>query len=242
MSTLVALTRRELGVYFVSPMAYIILTVLLFLSGVAFAASFEGQVQSRTPIDYMPTLMWIAWVLVLTSPLVTMRLLAEEKKSGTLEIVLTAPVTELQFVLAKFASAVLFMVYLLLPTAGYVVIVSRYGEVDLGAIAGGYLGVLLVVGFVYAIGLFISSLCSNQITSGIIAFMVALILFLGSILGGVVSRAPAWRETVDVLNLNANLLDFFKGVLDLGRVVFLAGGALFFLFLTVRVVESRRWR
>lgn len=242
MTTFLALTKRELGVYFVSPMAYIILTSLLILSGLAFAGSLETFAETKIPLNYSPTLIWMAWILVITSPLVTMRLVAEEKKNGTLEIVLTAPVTELQFVLAKFASSVLFMLYLLLPTLGYLLIVVRYGQVDLGAVFCGYAGVALAVALSYAIGLFISSLCSNQITAGIISFMVSLILFFASFLAGAISRKSGWREVVDVFNLNSNLLDFFKGVVDVGRLGFILSGIVFFLFLTVRVVESRRWR
>jgi ABC-2 type transport system permease protein len=242
MSTTLALARRELGVYFVSPMAYVVLTVLLFLSGLAFVGSMATFAEHQMPVNYVTTLWWIVWILIMASPFLTMRLIAEEKSRGTIEIALTAPISDVQFVTTKFLAAVLFLLYLLLPTAGYVVILSQYGEVDLGAVACGYLGVFLVGALALSIGTFISSLCSNQVTSAIIAFKVSLVLFFASYFGGSVSRESAWRDVVQVVDLSANVMDFFKGVLDLGRVVYLVSGIFLFLYLAVRVVGSRRWK
>lgn len=242
MSTFLALVRRELGVYFVSPMAYIILTALLFISGFVFTGSVVFCVAGSRPFDYTETVRWTALLNVLVSPLVTMRLIAEEKSRGTIEIVMTSPVTEAQFVLAKFVSALAFLVYLLLPTVGYLAIISQYGEVDAGAAACGYAGVVLMGGLVYSVGLFISSLCTNQITAGVLTFVVALMLFMASMVGGALSRETGWGELVEFVDLNANAFDFFRGVVDLGRLAFFVGGTAFFLFLTTRVVESRRWR
>src|SRR5947209_14707844 len=100
-------------------------------------------------------------VIVMTCPLVTMRLIAEEKNKGTLEIILPAPISDAAFVLAKFAAAMILLLYLLVLTVGYLLIISRYGPVDLGAALSGYFGLLLVGGVLYSIGLFISSLCSS---------------------------------------------------------------------------------
>lgn len=242
MRTWRALIGRELGVYFVSPMAYLILTAFLFLSGYVFCASVAGCVAERLPARYIDTLSAIGWIAVMASPLVTMRLIAEEKNRGTLEIMLTAPVSEAQFVLAKFFSSVLFLLYLLFPTVGYVLVISHYGQVDAGAVASGYLGVILIGALAYSIGLFISSLCSSQATAGIITFVVVFLLFAAGMLGSRFSRNPLWLETLQWVDLSANVMDFFKGVIDLRRLVYLFSVPAFFLFLTVRVVESRRWR
>ncbi len=242
MSTFLALARRELGVYFVSPMAYIILTALLLISALVFGGSVESFSRERLPFSFEGTLYWMGWLLIVAGPLVTMRLVAEEKSRGTLETLMTAPVTDAQFVLAKFAAAVLFMLYLLVPTAGFVAVISRYGQVDLGAVACGYLGVALAVAATYSIGLFISALCANQITAGVITLVVVLILFFASFFGYGVSAEPWWREVMEVADLNRSVADFFKGVVDTQRLVYLLSVTCFFLFLTARAVQSRRWR
>jgi ABC-2 type transport system permease protein len=238
----VALTRRELGAFFVSPVAYIILTVLLFITGLFFAGVVTGAAEKQLPLDYSGTLSVILWIVITTSALVTMRLIAEEKKQGTLEIVMTAPISETQFVLAKFTAAVLLLAYLILPTVAYVVIVSQYGTVDWGAVACGYAGVLLVGAAAYANGLFISSLCTNQITAGIITFAISFLLLVATVLSAILPPEAAWRRVVEYIDLSASYSDFVRGVVDVRRLAYLASVTVFFLFLTTRVVESRRWR
>ncbi len=237
-----ALLRRELGVYFVSPIAYIILTALLFFSGSVFASQISEAAARRLPFDYASTLAMICWVVVVGSALITMRLVAEEKNRGTLEIMLTSPVTEGQFVLAKFAAAMVLLAYLLLPTLAYVLVVSMYGQVDAGAVACGYLGVLLVGAFMFSIGIFVSSLCSSQVTSGIITLMIGLLLLILTITAMSRPEGDAIRRVAETVDLTANFMDFLKGVVDTSRLVYLLSVPVFFLFLTARVLESRRWR
>lgn len=242
MSNLAAICRRELGVYFVSPVAYIILTFILLLAGANFTGRVSEFSAQSTPMTWEPVLMWIAFVVALSSALVTMRLLAEEKSRGTLEIMLTAPVTEFQFVAGKFLATLLLLVYLVLPTAAYPILLSPYGQVDVGALACGYLGILLVGAVVYSIGLFISSLCTSQVTAGFVTFMVSIALFILQFLAPNLDRDSVWLGLLRSLDLYANLLDFLRGVLDTGRLTYLLSVVVFFLFVTVRVVESRRWR
>jgi ABC-2 type transport system permease protein len=230
-----ALARRELGVYFVSPTAYVILTAMLLLSGYVFLASLEMAAGNRLPVDFSTTLSSISFIVVVSAGLVTMRLIAEEKSRGTLEIALTAPVTETQFVLGKFAATLVLLLWQLAVTAGFALIISRYGRVDLGAILCGYFGVLLVGATVYAMGLFISSLCYSQVTAGMITFVVQ-VAFLNA-------KEAAWYQPLlRAFALTEHMNDFMRGVVDTGRLVTLACVTGAFLFLTVRVVESRRWR
>lgn len=242
MRNYLALTRRELGVYFVSPMAYIILTALLFLAGRTFVESMATYSANQLPVDYRQTLMFLVILIVMTSPLVTMRLIAEEKNKGTLEIILTAPISDAAFVLAKFTAAMVLLVYLIAPTVGYIVIISRYGPVDGGAVAGGYLGLLLVGGVLYSIGLFISSLCSSQITAGVVTFSIAVLLVMANMYIGSLEENAWQRPILAYVDLSMNFADFLKGVIDRTRLVYLVSVIAFFLFLTTRVVESRRWR
>jgi len=173
---------------------------------------------------------------------VTMRLIAEEKKQGTLEIILTAPISDAAFVLSKFTASIILLIYLLLPTIGYLIIISRYGPVDFGAVLCGYLGLLLVGGVLYSIGLFISALCSSQITAGVLTLMVAVLLIMANIMAPQLAETSPLRPILAYVDLSVNFSDFLKGVVDRTRLVFLLSVVAFFLFLTTRVVESRRWR
>jgi ABC-2 type transport system permease protein len=240
-SNFAALLRRELGVYFVSPMAYIVLVPLLFFSGLAFHSTLV-EVANLYPMDYRGTLQTLAFMNVLMSALVTMRLIAEEKSKGTLETLLTAPVTEAQVVLAKFAASLVLMAYLILPTVGYAVIVSQYGQVDGGAVACGYLGLLLMGAVLYSIGIFISSLCSSQITAGVVTLMVSVLLLFANFFAPQLPESSTARQLLSYVNLTDNFNDFLKGVVDTSRLVYLVSVVGFFLFLTTRVVQSRRWR
>jgi ABC-2 type transport system permease protein len=237
-----ALTRRELGVYFVSPMAYIVLTALLLVSGFFFIISVESAAAQRVPATFAHTLQWTCFVVALTSSLITMRTIAEEKSRGTIEIVLTAPVTELQFVLAKFAAAMLLLCYLLLLTVGFALILSRYGQVDFGAVACGYLGVLLVGAVTYSIGIFISSLCTSQITAGVVTFALVILLLMANLGAMFLSEHAILGPILSALSLTENFGDFLNGIVDTGRLVTHLGITGVFLFLAVRVVESRRWQ
>lgn len=242
MRSLAALVRRELGVYFVSPIAYIILTALLFLAGLGFVGSVRTAVASRSPGDYQGTLLFIEIVVVLTSATVTMRLIAEEKSRGTIEMLLTAPVSEMQVVLAKFAAALGLLVFLLLPTFGFALILGQYGSVDYGQVLCGYLGVLLLGAALYSLGLFISSLFSSQMAAGIVTFMAVLLLLIANIVSINMPESSGVRQVLDYVNLSINFGDFMKGVVDSSRLVYLLSIPAFFLFLTARVLETRRWR
>ena len=241
MSALVALVRRELGTYFVSPTAYIILTAMLLVSGLTFMRYLADFASARVPVDFGPTLGTIVFVVVASSALVTMRLVAEEKSRGTLEIAMTAPVTEMQFVLSKYIAALALLAWQLLLTGGLVLVVARHGDVDAGAVLCGYAGVLLVGAVTYAVGLFISSLCTSQVTAGMVTFTLSLLLLAANVL--VENRAGGGLQPVlEAVSLMENFSDFLKGVVDTGRLVTLLSICVFFVFLSARVLESRRWR
>ena len=242
MTILLAMIRRELGVYFVTPKAYIILTANLAIAGSVFYSTMANSAAMMLPVDFSQTLAFIAYTVVLTSPLVTMRLIAEEKSQGTLEIILTAPVSDTAFVLAKFAAAMVLLAFLQLLTLGYLIIISRYGLIDYGAVACGYCGVFLVGAVMYSMGLFVSALCGSQVTAGVITFAIALLLVMAQMLGGGLAEGSFWREVTSYIDIPNNFGDFLRGVVDRTRLVYLTGVTVFFLFVTTRVVESRRWR
>ena len=242
MRNFLALARRELGVYFVSPTAYVILTAMLALAGYVFVESMAQAAAARLPVDFSMTLSSVSFIVVISAGLVTMRLIAEEKSRGTLEIALTAPVTETQFVLGKFAATLVLLLWQLGVTGGLVLIISRYGKIDLGAILCGYFGVLLVGAAVYAMGLFISSLCVSQVTAGMITFVISLLLLAVQVAYENLGQGAWYQPLLRSFALTEHMNDFMRGVVDTGRLVTLACVTGAFLFLTVRVVESRRWR
>lgn len=242
MSNFAALLRRELGVYFVSPLAYIVLTVFLLITGYVYQGWMDYFAGARLPFSFQPVFSFISILTFFMVPVVTMRLLAEEKSRGTMEMLMTAPVTEWQVVLAKYAAAVFLFLYLLLPTIALVLLAGRYADLDYGPILSGYFGLLLISLSLLSIGLFISSLCQSQVSAGVVTLVVTFFLLMSD---WAVSKLPAgnvWYELLTQISLGSNLMKFLEGVIDTQNIVYYLGVIVFFLFLTVRAVESRRWK
>ncbi|MCX6996861.1 MAG: ABC transporter permease [Kiritimatiellaeota bacterium] len=248
MKAFFTLWRRELGAYFLSPIAYVMMIFFLLIMGCGFAilaTALAGAGSAGAPVMgllfdsfffWMPTLM--------LAPLLTMRLLAEEKRSGTIETLMTAPVTDPAVVLAKYAGALSFYGVIWAPTAAYVIILRVFSPatpLDLGPIAGGYLGALLIGGFYLAIGLFCSALTRNQIVAAIICFALVCVAFFSGFLGFIL-RDGAARNVVQYFSSLAHMRDFARGVVDTRPIVFYLTGTALMLFATVKVVEARKWK
>jgi ABC-2 type transport system permease protein len=238
MNRSITIARRELASYFYSPIAYVAMTLFLLATG----ALFWGDFRPGQPVGMRTIFDWMVWLLVFVIPVLSMGLLAQEWATGTFETLMTAPLTETQVVLGKFAGAMLFFVFLLAPTLLYVAMLALNGRPDLGPIFAGYLGILLVGALFSAIGLFCSSLTRSQVVAAVAA---AAVLF-------VVTIVPWWAETRTPLSgfwrtaadqgVFSRYADFSKGIIDFGNVVFFVVTSAVFLFLTVKVVESRRWK
>jgi ABC-2 type transport system permease protein len=241
-----ALVWKELGVYFVSPMAYIVLTVYLLLSGFFFsnevfmAAAIGGG--TPHPLEFAATFQFISQLAILITPFVTMRLLAEERSRGTIELLMTAPVSDFQVVASKFLGAQLFFSFLLVPTLIYVAIVRGYTPVDWGATLTGYLGLLLFIALLVSMGLFISALTSSQLVAAVVTMVLMFCLFLISIFQRLTPPGSALWVTVRILNVAQRSSSFALGIVDTRDLVFFLGGTAFFLFATTLTMESRRWR
>ena len=246
MSTTFALFRRELGVYFVSPMAYIILTCLMIIFGIFFWNGTSIAARMNAPFVFSESLVSISGLMVFIAPIVTMRLIAEEKNRGTIETLMTAPVTELQVVLAKYAAALAFLLFLLLPTLAHAILVSKYGTIDVPEAFSGYLGLFLTTAALFSIGLFVSSVCSSQVTAGVVTFVVIFILLLTAMIAPQIpthtALGSAAHDVVELLNPYRNMTDFTRGIIDTRPLVYFITLIVFFLFLSVRALESRRWR
>jgi ABC-2 type transport system permease protein len=237
-SNVVTLTRRELQATFFSPIAYVVGAGFLLLSGYFFLRDVlvPGNEASMRPLfDNM------ARLLVFAIPLLTMRSLSDELSSGTLETLMTAPVTDAQVILGKFTGIMLFYVALLATTLLDAILLLHYAELPWQAVAMGYLGLLLLGAAFTAVGLFASTLTRYQILAALIgAGLLSAMTFMMDYLGGL--RGDLWRVITSGMNLLGHFDDFSKGILDTRALVMLISAAVFFLFLAVKVLESRRWR
>ncbi len=238
MSSAHVIARRELGSYFYSPIAYVAMALFLVATGVTFFIDFQpGQ-----PAAMRHIFDWMIWFLVLIVPILSMSLLAQEWASGTMETLMTAPIAESDVVLGKFFGSLGLLAVLLTPTLIYVVMLSIYGHPDVGPILSGYLGVILVGALFISVGLFCSSLTRSQIVAAVTsAAILALITILPYYVGSVANLPRAARITIDQAVFK-RYTDFSKGVLDTGNIVFFVLATFVFLFVTVKVLESRRWK
>jgi ABC-2 type transport system permease protein len=237
MSRATVIARREFGSYFHSPIAYVAMTLFLVASGFSFVHDFEpGQ-----PAALRSIFDWMIWFLVLIVPILSMGLLSQEWATGTIETLMTAPVGEADVVLGKFMGSLGLLVVMLIPTLLYVVMLCIYGRPDAGPIISGYLGIVLVGSLFISIGLFCSSLTRSQIVAAIAsASILALITIIPWFVGGT-ALPKFWRNVIDQAVFK-RYTEFSKGVLGLGNVVFFVLTTAVFLFVTTKVLESRRWK
>jgi ABC-2 type transport system permease protein len=246
--------RRELYAYFVSPIAWVLLTIFAFLSGAftylisaAFMrASLEGQMSGQTfPMNVneqviAPLFSNMAVVGLFLIPLISMRLFAEEKRQGTIELLITSPVHDLEIIMGKWLSAVLLYGALLVVLLADYSFLFFYGNPDWKPVATGFLGILLQGACLLAFGTFISTLTRNQIVAGAIGFALALVLW---ILNWTTSFGNS--DTVQVLNylsIVSHMDSFSRGVIDTKDLIYYLSMIFFGLFLTARSLESLRWR
>ena len=228
--------RREFASYFNSPIAYIYLTVYLGLSSWLFLKGFflVGEASMRSFFDLMP------WVFLFFIPAVTMRLWAEEKKVGTMELLMTLPITDAEAVLGKFLASLSFLLLSLALTIVLPIVVASLGDPDPGQIVGGYLGSVLIGAAYLSIGLFISSLTENQI----VAFIVSVVGIFGLFILGadfVLFGLPDWLVPVfNFLGLGGHFDSVSRGVIDSRDLVYYFSVIGFFLYLNVKSIETRR--
>jgi ABC-2 type transport system permease protein len=233
-----ALTQRELAANFLSPVAYIVAAVFLVAAGYLFMTTtlVEGAEASIRPM-----LNSMAWLLVFAIPLLTMRVLADEFASGTIETLMTAPVTDVEVVLGKFLGVLVFYVALLAATLIHVILLFQHGANDVGVMAYGYLGMLLIGSLYVAVGVFASALTRHQLVAAIVG-MGVLSLFTMVVDAFATWGGGAWRLVLSYVNILHQFEDFSKGIFDTKAIAFFVSGTLFFLFLAVKVLESKRWR
>ncbi len=232
------IAKKEINSYFSSPMAYLIGAVFLVLTGVFFAQYLLATQEASMKGFFSPA----SFFLLLISPVITMRLIAEEQKMGTLELLLTSPVTDLHVVVGKFLASMAMIMGMLLLTLYYFVLLIWVGSPDLGPVATGYFGLVLLAGSILSVGLLASSFTSNQIVSAVMALGILLLLWLLGNLGSFLNSVPWAKDILVYLSLSSHYSDLVNGVLDTRDVVYYVSFIVATLFLTVRSLESRRWR
>jgi ABC-2 type transport system permease protein len=238
MDKVLILTRREVATYFVSPVAYVAMALFLAVAGLIFAMA---DFQPGSPAAMRTTFEVMMIVLLFVTPMVTMRALSEERRLGTLESLLTAPVTDTQVVVAKFLGCWFFYLAMLAPTALYVIALAAFGRPDPGPILSGYLGLVLVGALYVAVGLLASSMTSSQVISAIVSVLVlfTLVLPLLWVAGAVPSP---YRKILTEASIRTHFEDFSQGVVDVVHILYFVVLTLYALFFTVKILESRRWR
>ena len=255
MQNVLAIWQREIKSYFVSPIAYVVLTVFLFLCGFFFYSILTAVVQSTMmqgqfgqgaqPVD-VPGIVSRSFfgttsvVLLFMIPMLTMGLFAEEKKRGTIELLLTTPVSNLQSLIGKYLASLTFLLVMFLASAATMSALFVYGHPEWKPILSGYLGLLLYGAALLALGLFISTLTENQIIAVVVTFGVILVLWLIESFSA--SATGISKDVLSYLSVISHLDDFIKGVIDTSHVVFYLTFAFVGLFLTYRSLESMRWK
>jgi ABC-2 type transport system permease protein len=238
-----AIARREWLSYFYSPLGYIVLAAFWFINGFIFSTILGylsqpgGRSTSVLPVVFNNTFFW--FFLLFFIPVITMRLISEERKSGSIETLLTSPVTASTIVLGKFAAAFVFYAMLWLPMFVYALVLRSLTNVDGRVFASCFLAVLLIGAFFLAVGTFASSLSKNQIIAAILGFVMVIVIFSAGLIQSLVND-PGVKTAFSYLTIWDHMDDFARGVVDTRHIVYYASSAALFLFLAQATLEAKK--
>jgi ABC-2 type transport system permease protein len=230
------IARKEFKSYLASPMAYIVTGIFLILTGVFFGTS------SSTYLETSISGIWSFWgqlILMAMAALITMRLVAEERKIGTLELLLTAPVRDSEIILGKFLGSLFILSVMLLLTLYYPLLLIIFGDPDIGPLVTGYVGIFLLGTTCLSIGIFASSVTSNQIVSVVLAGIILFALWFLGMASGYLPQAIG--QVINYFSLSYYFPDFIKGIIDTRGIVYYISISALFLFLAIRSLEGSRW-
>ncbi len=254
MNNILAIAHKELKAYFASPIAYVVIGLFALMFGYFYYALLGifieqgmrmmglqgGPTQNVNEQMIRPLFLNASVLLLFLLPMITMRTYAEEKRSGTIELLLTAPLTDFQIIMGKFLGAMAVYAAMLGVTIVHLGVLFAFGTPEWIPIATGYLGLLLMGACFISVGLLISSFTRNQIVAGTITFAVFLLLWVINWVGPL--TGPRMSPVLDYLSITSHLDDFTRGVVDTKHVVYYVSFIAFGLFLTARSVDTERWR
>ncbi len=240
------IARREYKLFFISPIAYVVAFLFMLVLGLFFSLTMYGSISQMAYSPTAPSPQMVispmVTILLFTIPAVTMRTIAEEQRSGTMELLLTAPVRDWELVLGKWLGSFLFMASLLLLTGVFPLVLNFMVKpgIDFGPVIAGYLGLLLLSSSMLAIGVMVSALFANQIAAFFISLGVVLALWLSNQFTSYVQGF--WKTLLDFLDIITHFVSFYRGTIALKDVVFFISLTALFLFFGTALVEWRRWR
>lgn len=240
MKNILAICTKELYTYFVSPIAYFVIIVFTAISGFIFSnwlIAFSGETSSAVVMQVV--FGNLAIILLFFTPVLTMKLFAEERKSGTIELLLTSPITDGQVVMGKFLASWTLLLIMLGFTLLFPFLTSRFGPLDIGVLLSGYLGLILISSCFIAFGLLMSSMSKNQIVAALTSFGFFLILW---VIGMLSNKSGPFEKMLRYLSFLDHYNDFARGVIKLNDVVYYLSFVIVCLFATFKSIESSKWR
>jgi len=237
MEKILALFKKEFKSYFLSPIAYVFITVYLVVSSFLFFQTFflSNQAEMRGYFQFLP------WIFLFFIPAITMRSWAEERKVKTLELLLTWPVSDFQVVAGKFLAAFGFLTVTVLLSLTIPITIMLIGKPDMGPIIGGYMGLLLMGGAYLAIGMWISSYTENQIIAFILGVVATFMLFIVGSPFIVIFAPAALTPLLTYIGLGTHFESIQRGVIDSRDIIYYCSIIGFFLFLNIQSLASRKW-
>ena len=232
------IAKRELGTYFASPIAYVVAAIYLAVVGglSGFILYFSREATMRYVLTHGVTLLFT----VLVTQVLTMRLLADERRVGTLELLVTSPVRDWEIIVGKYLASLAVFLVMILLTAYFPVLLGRIGDPDWGPLLSGYLGYGLLGAALLAVGVFASSLTQNQVVAAVIGMGITLMLWLSGALEELVGESMS--RVVAYMPIFAHYTDMVRGVIDTSDIIYYLSLVMIFLFLSTRVLESGRWK
>jgi ABC-2 type transport system permease protein len=253
MTNILAIVRKEWRGYFASPVGYVVIGMYALVFGYFYTVylswflrqSMQGPQMGGGPMNVNQQMIRGVFdnsmvIFLFVVPLITMRAYAEEKRSGTIELLMTSPITDFQIVMGKFLGAMSLYGAMLGITLIHIAVLFAYGNPEWKPILTGYLGLVLLGGCFVSVGLFFSSLTKNQIVAGMFTFVVLLLLWVISWIGNF--AGPTVERLTSYLSLTSHVDDFLRGVVDSQHIVYYLSFITFGLFLTAKAVDSERWR
>lgn len=253
MRNILAIAHKEIKAYFDAPIAYIYIAFFALLFGYFFVAllsffmsqslqmmTMSGQSMNINQQLITPLFLNTSVIVLFVLPTITMRTYAEEKRTGTIELLLTSPLTDVQIILGKFLGAMALYASLLAVTLIHIGVLFIFGKPEVAPVLTGYLGLLLMGGCFVSVGLFISSLTRNQIVAAMVTFAVFLLLWVIDWISQF--TGPITQQVLTYVSITQHLDDFVRGVLDTKHLIYYFSFIAFGLFLTARSVDSERWR